>query len=246
MSKPQALVTGGTRGIGKAICLKLAENGYDIAFTYKSSTDTADALVKELKSKGVSAAGYKVNMASSEELETTLEKIMSDFPQIEVLVNNAGYSKDGLTLRYSVSDWDEIFNINVRAAFLCAQALLKPMMKARKGSIIFLGSIVGETGNAGQVAYSSSKAAILGMMRSMAQEMASRNIRINAITPGFIQTDMTESLPEKTKESILSQIPLGHFGTPEDVADAVLFLANPSSRYITGQVLRVNGGMGMF
>ena len=240
-----AFVTGGTRGIGRAVCLKLAEDGFDIRFTYRTDPVAAEALVQELHARGADARGIQVDMADATALVAALEKITVESPGIEVFVSNAGVSKDGLALRYSQADWDVTMNTNLRAAFLCAQALLRPMMKARKGSMVFISSVIGQTGNGGQVAYSASKGAINAMVKSLAKEVGSRNIRVNAIAPGFIKTDMTEALPTATKEAILAQIPLGTFGDPADVAETVAFLASPRSRYITGQVLGVNGGMYM-
>lgn len=245
MSRPQALVTGGTRGIGKAICQELAANGYDVAFTYRSNAELALALEKELTEKGARAKGYSVDSGDAAALEAGLEKVLADFPAIEVLVNNAGISIDGLAMRFKLEDFDRLMDTNVRGAFLTTQAVLRPMMKARRGSIIFVSSVIGQMGNAGQTAYSATKAALMGMTKSLAKEVGSRGIRVNAIAPGFIQTDMTSALPDQNKESILAQIPLGSLGQPEDIAKAVSFLSSPASRYITGQVLAVNGGMYM-
>ena len=243
--RPQALVTGGSRGIGRAICLELASSGYDVAFTYRSNSEMAHSLEKELSGKGARAKGYAVDMADPAALEATLETILKDFPQPEVLVNNAGISIDGLAMRFKLDDFNQLVNTNVRGAFITAQAVMRPMMKARKGSIIFLSSVIGQMGNAGQAAYSTTKAALLGMTMSLAKELGSRGIRVNAVAPGFINTDMTSALPAQNKESILAQIPLGALGEAEDVAKAVAFLASPSSRYVTGQVLAVNGGLYM-
>jgi 3-oxoacyl-[acyl-carrier protein] reductase len=243
--KPQALVTGGTRGIGRAVCYELAARGYDLAFTYRSNADMAEGLEKELASKDVRAKGYAVDMSDAAQLEKTFEEITKDFPSIEVLVNNAGISIDGLVMRYKTADFDAQMNTNVRGAFLATQAVTRPMMRARRGSIIFISSVIGQMGNAGQTAYAATKAALLGMTKSLAKELGSRGIRVNAITPGFIETDMTSALPAQNKESILAQIPLGTLGKPEDVARAVAFLASSESNYITGQVLAVNGGMYM-
>ena len=244
-AKPQALVTGATRGIGRATCLELARAGYDLAFTYRSNDELAHSLTEELKVIGCNSRGYKVDMADLNALQSTLEKILTEFNQVQVLVNNAGISIDGLALRFKPEDFDKLMNTNLRAAFYTTQALLKPMMKARNGSIVFMSSVIGEMGNAGQSVYAATKAGLIAMAKSLAKEVGSRGIRINAITPGFIDTDMTSSLPAAHKESITSQIPLGVLGTPEDVAKAVAFLASPASKYITGQVLAVNGGLYM-
>lgn len=247
-SHPQALVTGGTRGIGRAVCLELAAQGFDVAFTYRSNADLAKSLENELQARGAKSTkhkGYLLDISESGPLENGLALISRDFPNIEVLVNNAGISIDGLAMRFKLEDFDRLINTNVRGAFLTTQAMLRPMMKARRGSIIFISSVIGEMGNAGQTAYSATKAALLGMTKSLAKEVGSRGIRVNAITPGFIGTDMTSTLPEQSKQSILAQIPLGTLGEPEDVARAVIFLASPASKYITGQVLAVNGGLYM-
>lgn len=245
MNGPQALVTGGTRGIGRAVCIELAQAGYNVAFTYRSNAELAAALEQELSGKGIKAKGYNVDISEAAALESGVAQILTDFSSIEVLVNNAGISIDGLAMRFKAEDFDRLMDTNVRGAFLTTQAVLRPMMKARRGSIIFMSSVIGEMGNAGQTAYAASKAALLGMTKSLARELGSRGIRVNAITPGFIQTDMTSALPEQNKESILAQIPLGTLGAPEDIAKAVAFLASPASKYITGQILAVNGGMYM-
>lgn len=245
MNRPQALVTGGTRGIGRAVCLELARLGYDVAFTYRASSDLANTLESELKALGATAKGYTVDLGSAEAIETGLSGILKDFGNIEVLVNNAGISIDGLAMRFKVEDFDRLMNTNIKGAYLTTQAVLRPMMKARRGSIIFISSVIGQMGNAGQSAYSTTKAALLGMTKSLAKEVGSRGIRVNAITPGFIKTDMTSALPDQNKESILAQIPLGTLGEPEDVASVVAFLASPASKYVTGQILAVNGGLYM-
>lgn len=243
--RPQALVTGGSRGIGRAICLELASSGYDVAFTYRSNAEMARALEQELSTLGSRAKGYAVDMADPVALEAALETILKDFPQPQVLVNNAGISIDGLAIRFKLDDFNQLMNTNVRGAFITSQAVMRPMMKARGGSIIFVSSVVGQSGNAGQAAYSTTKAALLGMTMSLAKELGSRGIRVNAVAPGFIKTDMTSALPAQNKESIVAQIPLGTLGEAEDIAKAVAFLASPAARYVTGQVLAVNGGLYM-
>lgn len=244
-TRPQALVTGGTRGIGRSICLELATAGFDVAFTYRSNAELARSLEAELAAKGARAKGFALDISDLAALESGLSAILSDFSSVETLVNNAGISIDGLAMRFKPEDFDRLMDTNVRGAFLTTQAVLRPMMKARRGSIIFISSVIGEMGNAGQAPYSATKAALLGMAKSLAKEVGSRGIRVNAITPGFIKTDMTSALPEQNKESILAQIPLGTLGEPEDVAKAVAFLAGPASKYITGQILAVNGGLYM-
>ena len=243
-SRPQAIITGGTRGIGKAICLELAST-HDIAFTYVSSSGAAEELVKELSAKGARAKAYKADMADAPALEKAFEEILKDFPTPAVLVNNAGISLDGLSMRFKAEDFDKLYNTNVRGAFIASQAVMRPMMKARSGSIIFISSVIGQMGNTGQAAYATSKAALFGMMKSLAKEIGSRGITVNAIAPGFIKTDMTDKMPEAAKAALLGQIPLGTLGEPSDVARSVAFLAGPASRYITGQILAVNGGLYM-
>ncbi len=245
MSRPQALITGGSRGIGRAICLELAAQGYDLAFTYRANVESANSLLQELSQIGSQARGYLVDMVDLASLEETLKQILEQFPQISVLVNNAGVAIDGLVLRYKANDFNKIMDTNVRAGFITTQFVLKPMMKARQGSIVFISSVIAQMGNAGQVPYATTKAALLGLTKSLAKEVGSRNIRVNAIAPGFIRTDMTENLPASNKEGILAKIPLGKFGEAQDVAKAVAFLASPASQYITGHVLAVNGGLYM-
>jgi 3-oxoacyl-[acyl-carrier protein] reductase len=241
----QAIVTGGTRGIGKAICLELAKQGFDLAFTFRSREELARELEQEIAALGRKAKGYALDISNAEAIEAGAEQILSDFPSPDVLVNNAGVSIDGLVLRFKLEDFETLMNTNVRGAFLMTQAVSRSMLKARRGSIVFISSVIGQSGNAGQSAYSTTKAALLGMTKSLAKEFGPRNIRVNAVTPGFIQTDMTSALPASSKESILAQIPLGKFGSPEDVAKTVGFLTSPASQYITGQVIAVNGGLYM-
>lgn len=243
--RPQALVTGGTRGIGRAVCFELATAGFDIAFTFRSSAETARALEQELSAKGARAVGYEADIADAAAFDAALAKILGEFAQIEVLVNNAGISIDGLAMRYKLEDFDRLMQTNVRGAFQASQALIRPMMRAKRGSIVFVSSVIGQSGNAGQAAYAATKAALLGMTKSLAKEVGSRGVRVNAVAPGFIKTDMTSALPASSKESILAQIPLGVLGTPEDVAKVIVFLASPASKYVTGQVLAVNGGLYM-
>lgn len=242
---PSALITGGSRGIGKSICEELASKGYNIAFTYRSQEQKAKELESTLKSKGVNAKAYCVDMSDESALKNTLDKITEEFSDIEVLVNNAGISIDGLSMRFKTEDFDKLMDTNIRAAFITTQACVRPLMKAKKGSIIFISSVIGQMGNQGQVAYSTTKAALFGMMKSFAKELGSRNIRVNAVAPGFIKTDMTESLPQAAQEGILSGIPLGYLGEPNDVAKLVSFLASSDSRYITGQIIGINGGLYM-
>lgn len=243
MSAKQALVTGGTRGIGRAICLELAANGFDVAFTYRSSQEHAQSLEKEIAAKGQKAKGYAVEMADLAQLQSTLDLIQKDFSNIEALVNNAGISIDGLSMRVKPEEFQQLFDTNVRAAYFVTQSLMRPMMKARKGSIVFISSVIGEMGNPGQSVYAGTKAALFGFTKSLSKELGSRGIRVNAVTPGFIATDMTDRLPQQTKDAILAQIPLGSFGEAADVAKTVAFLTSSASKYITGQIIAVNGGL---
>lgn len=243
--KPQAIVTGGTRGIGRAVCLELGAQGFEVAFTYRSSEELARTLERELETLGTRGRGYLLDSSAAEGVSAGFAAILADFPSPEVLVNNAGIAIDGLAMRFDPKDFDRLMNTNVRGAFLATQAVLRPMMKARRGSIVFISSVIGQMGNAGQAPYSASKAALLGMTKSLAREVGSRGIRVNAIAPGFIKTDMTSALPDQNKEGILAQIPLGTLGEPEDVAKAVAFLASPAAKYVTGQTIAVNGGLYM-
>ncbi len=239
-----ALVTGGSRGIGKAICLMLAKEGAHVIVNYNSSPDKAEEVVNEIKSAGGSAESVKFDVSNPEEIESAIAGILKT-KKIGILVNNAGITKDGLMMRYAVEDWDKVLNTNLRSAFLVSQAVIRSMMKERKGSIIHIGSIVGITGNAGQAAYCAAKAGILGLTKSMARELAARNIRVNAIAPGFIETDMTHGLTDVQRENLATVIPLGRTGKAEEIAHAAVYLASPLSSYVTGQTLIVDGGMGM-
>ena len=244
--KPQVFVSGGTRGIGLAICTKLAEKGYEIAFTCKSSVSNAEALAEELSKRcATRVEAFSMDLAQVPSIEAAAEKVLEKFPNLTAIVNNAGVSVDGLIARYKPEQFDEVIGTNLRGAFFATQSLLRPLLKARQGSIVFMTSVVGQSGNAGQTAYAASKAGLIGIAKSLAQELSSRNIRVNCVAPGFIQTDMTQALPESTKQSILAKIPLSAFGSTDDVAHAVSFLLGPESKYITGQVLAVNGGMYM-
>lgn len=244
--RPQAIITGGSRGIGRACCLQLAQNGFDIAFTYRTETPQLHSLIEELRANGAQQVkGYISDFSQSETIDAVFEKILQDFPNPEVFVSNTGISLDGLVLRFKPEDYDRLFETNLKSAFFATQSVLRPMMKQRKGSIIYIGSVIGEKGNTGQAVYAMTKAALSGLMKSLAQEVGSRGIRVNLISPGFIETDMTSGLPEQYKEDILNRIPLARLGTAHDVAHAVSFLSSSSSQYITGQVLSVNGGLYM-
>lgn len=241
-----ALVTGGSRGIGEAICLKFAENGANIAFTYVSSDEKARALEEKLKSFGVEAKGYKSNAGNYAESEQMVAEVLKDFGTIDVCVNNAGVSRDNLLLRLSAEQWQEVIETNLGSVYNITKQVIRPMMKARKGSIINMSSIIGIKGNAGQSSYAASKAGIIGFTKSIAAELGSRNIRCNAIAPGFVETDMTQYLKEgDASKAFLDQIPLGKFGTGEDIANLALFLASDMSSYITGQAISACGGLNM-
>jgi 3-oxoacyl-[acyl-carrier protein] reductase len=241
-----AIVTGGSRGIGEAIVLKLAESGANIAFSYVSSDEKATTLQEKLKMFGINAKAYKSNAAVFEECEAMVNDVIKEFGTIDVCINNAGISKDNLLLRMSQEQWDEVIATNLKSVFNMTKQVIRPMMKSRKGSIINMSSIVGMRGNAGQSSYAASKAGILGFTKSVAAELGSRNIRCNAIAPGFIETDMTHYLKEgDAAKSFLDKIPLGRFGSGEEIANVVLFLASDMSSYITGQVISTCGGLNM-
>ena len=238
-----ALITGASRGIGEAIALKFAEQGAHIAFTYLSSDERAKALEEKLAANGVRAKAYKSDAGQYAAAEALAADVAKEFGTIDVCVNNAGISRDNLLLRLTPEQWDEVMAANLKSVYNLTRQVIRPMMKARKGSIINMSSVVGIMGNAGQSAYAASKAGIIGFTKSIAQELGSRNIRCNAIAPGFIETDMTGYLKEGGSEKWFSQIPLGRFGKPEEIADVALFLASDMSAYVTGQVLAADGGM---
>lgn len=238
-----ALITGASRGIGRGIALVLAQHGANVAFTYLSSPEKAQELEKELQSMGVKAKGYKSDASEFSAADELITNILADFGSLEVVVNNAGITRDNLLMRMSEEQFDEVIRTNLKSAFNITKACQKPMLKARKGSIINISSVVGVKGNAGQANYAASKAGMIGFTKSVALELGSRNIRCNAIAPGFIETEMTAALAPDMVQQWREQIPLKRGGTPEDVAQAVVFLASDMSSYITGQVLNVDGGM---
>lgn len=238
-----ALITGATRGIGRAIATRFAEEGAQVAFTYRSSEEKAKALEEELKGKGTDAKGYNSNAASFEEAEELVQQVQKEFSRIDVVVNNAGITRDNLLLRIGENDWDEVIDTNLKSVFNVTKAVQKSLLKQRSGSIINMSSVVGVQGNAGQSNYAASKAGILGFTRSVALELGSRGIRCNAIAPGFIETEMTEELDEETLNQWREAIPLKRGGKPEDVAELAVFLGSDRSDYITGQTLHVCGGM---
>ena len=237
------IITGASRGIGKGIALAFAMNGANVAFTYSSSLGAASNLEKQLNSYGIKAKSYKSDASSYNESIDLVNKISSDFDSIDVLINNAGITKDNLLMRISEKDFDDVINVNLKSVFNMTKAVQKIMLKQRKGSIINMSSVVGVKGNAGQSNYAASKAGIIGFSKSIALELGSRNIRTNVIAPGFIETEMTEKLTEETIKQWRNGIPLKRGGTVEDVANLCLFLASDSSSYITGQVINVDGGM---
>ena len=237
------IITGASRGIGKGIAEVFAKQGANIAFTYRSSDEKANILEKELSAIGCKVKGYKSDASDFEAAQQLAANVIDEFGSIDVLVNNAGITKDGLLMRMSEEDFDSVMNINMKSVFNMTKAVLRPMLKQKKGSIINMSSVVGVKGNAGQANYSASKAAINGFTKSTALELGSRNIRCNAIAPGFIETEMTEALGEEQVQEWRNSIPLRRGGIPEDIANATLFLASDMSAYVTGQVLHVCGGM---
>ncbi len=240
-----ALVTGGSRGIGRACSLALAKAGADVIVNYVSNAAAAEETVTAIRQAGGQAMAAKFDIGNPEDTSAGIEAVLKEKKKISVLVNNAGITRDGLMMRYAVEDWNAVLETNLRGAFLASQAVIRGMMKERKGSIIHVGSIVGITGNPGQAAYCAAKAGLIGLAKSMARELAPRNIRVNVVAPGFIETDMTHELTPEQKEAIFKSIPLGRIGKPEEIADAVVYLASSASQYITGQTLIVDGGMGM-
>lgn len=239
-----ALVTGASRGIGKAIALALAARGYRVAGTATSESG-AEKISEYLAAAGAEGKGYTMNVTSSESITAALAEIKADIGEPLIVVNNAGITKDNLFLRMKDEEWNDVIDTNLSSVFRLAKACIKPMTKARWGRIVSVSSVIGSMGNAGQVNYGASKAGIEGFTRSLAKEIASRNITVNAVAPGFIQTDMTDELPAEHKEKILSQVPLGRLGQAEEVANVVAFLVSDDASYVTGETLHVNGGMYM-
>ena len=237
------LITGASRGIGRGIATVFAEHGANVVFTYSSSVDAANALKKELQSLGVQAKGYQSNAADFDQAQELVEKVLADFSTIDVLINNAGITKDNLLMRISEEDFDKVIEVNLKSVFNLTKAVQRTMLKQRHGSIINMSSVVGVKGNAGQSNYAASKAGIIGFSKSIALELGSRNIRCNVIAPGFIETEMTAQLSEDVVAGWRAGIPLKRGGMPTDVANACVFLASDLSSYITGQVLNVDGGM---
>ena len=238
-----ALVTGASKGIGRAIAAHFAQLGADVAFTYLSSVEKGQALETELSAHGAKAKGYRSDASDYAQAEKLVEDVVADFGKLDILVNNAGITQDGLLMRMSEQQWDNVIQVNLKSVFNLTKAATKPMMRAKAGSIINMTSVVGIKGNAGQANYAASKAGIIGFTKSVALELGSRNIRCNAVAPGFIETEMTDALDPKQVDERRKAIPLKRGGRPEDVAKATAFLASDDSAYITGQVLQVDGGM---
>ena len=238
-----ALVTGGSRGIGRAICLELARQGAAVAVNYAGNEQAAQETVEACRALGVEAEAFRADVADPAACEELVKAVKERFGQVDILVNNAGITRDGLLMTAKAEDFDQVLDTNLRGAYFCMKAASKLMMRQRYGRIVNLSSVVGLRGNAGQTGYAASKAGILGLTKAAAKELAARNITVNAVAPGFIDTDMTSVLPEKAKEAMLTTIPMGRPGAPEDVARAVAFFAEESAAYLTGQVLCVDGGM---
>ena len=240
-----AVVTGGSRGIGKSIALMLASRGANVVVNYTSSRESAESVVKEIETMGVSGMAVKADVSKAAEVENLVNEVLKAYGSIDILVNNAGITRDNLIIRMSEQDFDDVINTNLKGAFICTKSVARVMIKQKSGKIINVSSVVGITGNAGQSNYAAAKAGIIGFTKSMAKELAKRGINVNAVAPGFIETDMTSKLPEKVKEEFVNNIPLMRTGKPEDVAKAVLFLASEYSDYITGQIINIDGGMVM-
>lgn len=240
-----AVVTGASRGIGRAIAIKLAEAGANIFFNYNGSPDAAKETAAMVTEIGVEVEAMKANIADSEEVTAFFKQAVERFGRIDILVNNAGITRDNLLMRMKENEWDDVIATNLKGTFLTTKAVSRTMMKQRYGKIINIASVVGLIGNAGQANYVASKAGVIGLTKTSARELAARGINVNAVAPGFITTEMTDELDEQTKEMMLSQIPLGKYGTTDDVANAVLFLASDASAYITGQTIAIDGGMVM-
>lgn len=245
LSGKVALVTGASRGIGKACALYLAELGAKVAINYSRSSEQADQVVAQIKEMGGEAIAIRADVSKQAEVETMVDETIKSLGGLDILINNAGVTKDTLLIRMKEEDWDQVLDINLKGAFLVTKAAAKYMMKKRQGKIINISSVIGVSGNAGQANYAASKAGIIGFSKSIAKELAPRGILVNIIAPGFIDTDMTDVLNDQVKEAILSQIPLGRYGDPEDIAYLVGFLSSDQSQYITGQVIHVDGGMVM-
>lgn len=240
-----AVVTGASRGIGRAIALQLATEGANVVVNFSGSEQKAQQVVEEIKTLGANAIAVQANVSDSDSVQNLMSTALEQFGSIDILVNNAGITRDNLLMRMKEDEWDDVMNTNLKGVFLCTKAVTRQMMKQRAGRIINISSIVGVMGNAGQANYVAAKAGVIGLTKTSARELASRNILVNAVAPGFITTEMTDTLPEDIKNSMLAQIPLASLGQPEDIAKAVIFLASEDSSYMTGQTLHIDGGMYM-
>ncbi|WRN52349.1 3-oxoacyl-[acyl-carrier-protein] reductase [Staphylococcus aureus] len=240
-----ALVTGASRGIGRSIALQLAEEGYNVAVNYAGSKEKAEVVVEEIKAKGVDSFAIQANVADADEVKAMIKEVVSQFGSLDVLVNNAGITRDNLLMRMKEQEWDDVIDTNLKGVFNCIQKATPQMLRQRSGAIINLSSVVGAVGNPGQANYVATKAGVIGLTESAARELASRGITVNAVAPGFIVSDMTDALSDELKEQMLTQIPLARFGQDTDIANTVAFLASDKAKYITGQTIHVNGGMYM-
>lgn len=240
-----ALVTGASRGIGRSIALQLAEEGYNVAVNYAGSKEKAEAVVEEIKAKGVDSFAIQANVADADEVKAMIKEVVSQCGSLDVLVNNAGITRDNLLMRMKEQEWDDVIDTNLKGVFNCIQKATPQMLRQRSGAIINLSSVVGAVGNPGQANYVATKAGVIGLTKSAARELASRGITVNAVAPGFIVSDMTDALSDELKEQMLTQIPLARFGQDTDIANTVAFLASDKAKYITGQTIHVNGGMYM-
>ena len=245
MSGRIALVTGGSRGIGRAVAIELGRRGYRVAINYQSSDEAAKSAAAEIEALGGTAAVFKADVSDREQVKVLFEAVAKEYGAPEILVNNAGITRDNLLMRMKDEEWDGVIRTNLNAVYYCTQAAIRSMMKARFGRIVAIGSVTGLVGNMGQANYAAAKAGILGFVKSVAREVGSRGITANVVAPGYVETDMTASLPEEVRTQALAQIPAGRYGKPEDIAAAVAFLASDEAAYINGQVLAVDGGMTM-
>ncbi|BBO76418.1 beta-ketoacyl-ACP reductase [Desulfosarcina widdelii] len=239
------VVTGGSRGIGRAICVALSAPGTRVYFNYSNNSEAAEETARCIEAAGGKAASHQVDVASESAVTDHLSTVLKEAGRIDVLVNNAGITRDGLLVRMKAADWDAVMDVNLKGAFNCMKAAAKAMMKQRYGRIVNISSVVGASGNPGQANYVAAKAGIIGLSKAVARELASRNITVNVVAPGYVDTDMTGDLSDKAKDAMIAQIPMGRIGTPEEIAGAVAFLVSPAADYITGQVIHVNGGMYM-
>lgn len=245
-SERVVVVTGGSKGIGRSVALKFADEKATVLILHFDPDETySNETLKQLKEKGINAESYKVDVSLKSDVDNLFNEILSRYNKVDVLINNAGITKDGLLMRMSEKDWDIVLNVNLKSVFNCTQSIIRSMIKNRSGRIVNIASIAGQIGNSGQANYSASKAGIMGFTKTVAREVASRGITVNAVAPGFIETEMTEVLPEKVVESYKQQIPLGRLGSTSDVAETVYWLCSEAASYITGQVIHVNGGMFM-